>query len=287
MPPRSLDAILEAVLFASEEALSPDRLAAALERQDATPAAIAEAVARLNEAYRLAERSFEIVEVAGGYKLVTLPEFNNYIRRVLRSRSRDKMSQAALETLAVIAYRQPVSRADIENIRGVEAGPLLRTLVDRGLIRIVGREESLGHPLLYGTTKLFLELFGLRDLSALPRVEELAKAGQDAERLFPTPSPSEEGGPPAPSAVGEAAPGEGSLLHPSPSGEGGPVSGPGEGLTPATAPSPTDPAETSPQPAPAVADALAALAMEETDSESSDDDLAETESDSDEASPKS
>jgi segregation and condensation protein B len=240
MPPRSLDAILEAVLFASEEALSAERMAAALERQDATPAAIAEAVARLNEEYRRSERSFEIAEVAGGYKLVTLPEFNNYIHRVLRSRSREKMSQAALETLAVIAYRQPVSRADIENIRGVEAGPLLRTLVDRGLIRIVGREEALGHPLLYGTTKLFLELFGLRDLEALPRVEELTKAGQDAERL--------------------------SAANPSPSGEGDtPV--PDEGLVPETSPSPTD-ATASQPPAPAVAEALAAMSMEEGEAES-------------------
>jgi segregation and condensation protein B len=179
MAPRSLDAIVEAVLFASEEALSPERLAAALERQDATPGAIAEAVGRLNDHYRQAERSFEIVETAGGYKLLTLPEYNSYIRRALRSRSREKLSQAALETVAVIAYRQPVTRADIENIRGVEAGPLLRALVDRGLVRIVGRDESLGHPLLYGTTKLFLELFGLRDLEALPRVEELTKAGQE------------------------------------------------------------------------------------------------------------
>jgi hypothetical protein len=186
------------------------------------------------------------------------------------------MSQAALETLAVIAYRQPVSRGDIENIRGVEAGPLLRTLVDRGLIRIVGREESLGHPLLYGTTKLFLELFGLRDLSALPRVEELAKAGQDAQRLFPdNPSPSEEGG--------SSEPGEGLLLHPSPSGEGGPVSGPGEGLMPTTSPSPTASAAPAPPPSPAVTDALAAMAMEETDAESPDAELDETESDPDES----
>lgn len=264
MAARSLDAILEAVLFASEEALSADRLAAALERQDATGPAIAEAVARMNEAYRLAERSFEIVEVAGGYKIVTLPEFNSYIRRVLRSRSREKMSQAALETLAVIAYRQPVSRADIENIRGVEAGPILRTLVDRGLIRIVGREESLGHPLLYGTTKLFLELFGLRDLSALPRVEELAKAGQEAERLFPNPTAA--------------------AVDPAASELDGPAA-PGEVVTPVTETSPiesvesTDSAAPAAPPSPAVADALAAMAMEETDDESHQDELDETESD--------
>jgi len=179
MAGRHLDAIVEAILFASDEALSVERIAGALERKDATPSAIRETIAALNQQYRDTERTFEIVEVARGYKLMTLPEYNNYIRKILRGRSRDRVSQAALETLAVVAYRQPVTRAEVENIRGVEAGPMLRTLVDRGLIRIVGRDESLGHPLLYGTTKRFLEAFGLRDLDSLPRVEELARATPD------------------------------------------------------------------------------------------------------------
>lgn len=176
MAGRHLDAIVEAILFASDEALSVERMAGALERKDATPSAIRQAIADLNQQYRDTERTFEIVEVARGYKLMTLPQYNNYIRKILRGRSRDRVSQAALETLAVVAYRQPVTRAEVENIRGVEAGPMLRTLVDRGLIRIVGRDESLGHPLLYGTTKQFLEVFGLRDLDSLPRIEELARA---------------------------------------------------------------------------------------------------------------
>ncbi|NIA21520.1 MAG: SMC-Scp complex subunit ScpB [Anaerolineaceae bacterium] len=176
MAGRHLDAIVEAILFASDEALSVERIAGALQRKDATPSAIRQAVADLNRQYRDTERTFEIAEVARGYKLMTLPEYNNYIRKILRGRSRDRISQAALETLAVVAYRQPVTRAEVENIRGVEAGPMLRTLVDRGLIRIVGRDESLGHPLLYGTTKQFLEVFGLRDLDSLPRIEELARA---------------------------------------------------------------------------------------------------------------
>jgi len=176
MAGRHLDDIVEAILFASDEALSVERIAGALERKDATPSAIRETIAALNQQYRDTDRTFEIVEVARGYKLMTLPEYNNYIRKILRGRSRDRVSQAALETLAVVAYRQPVTRAEVENIRGVEAGPMLRTLVDRGLIRIVGRDESLGHPLLYGTTKQFLEVFGLRDLDSLPRIEELARA---------------------------------------------------------------------------------------------------------------
>ncbi|MBN2584422.1 MAG: SMC-Scp complex subunit ScpB [Planctomycetes bacterium] len=176
MPRRDLEAIVEAILFASDEALSAERIAGALERQDATPSAVRDAIADLNEHYVQDERTFEIVEVAGGYKMMTVPDYNNYIRKILRGRSRERISQAALETLAVVAYRQPVTRADIDNIRGVDTGPMLRTLVDRGLIKIVGRDESLGHPLLYGTTKLFLEVFGLKDISSLPRVEELTKA---------------------------------------------------------------------------------------------------------------
>ena len=179
MAAKPLDQIIEAVLFASEESLTAERIAEALERQDATPAAIREAIDNLNHFYRESGRGFEIVEVAGGYKILSLPEFNNYIRRVLRSRSRDRLSQAALETLAIVAYRQPITRAEIDNIRGVDSGPILRMLVDRGVVRIVGRQESIGHPLLYGTTKLFLELFGLKDLEALPKADELAKMAVD------------------------------------------------------------------------------------------------------------
>jgi len=176
MPRRDLEAIIEAIFFASDEPLSAERIAAALERQDATAPAVRDAIADLNDHYRQDERTFEIVEVAGGYKMMTLPQYNTYIRKILRGRSRERISQAALETLAVVAYRQPVTRADIDNIRGVDTGPMLRTLVDRGLIKIVGRDEGLGHPLLYGTTKLFLEVFGLKDISSLPRIEELTKA---------------------------------------------------------------------------------------------------------------
>ena len=177
MAVKPLEQVVEAILFASEESLSAERIAEALERQDATPAAVRQAVESLNRFYRQWQRAFEVVEVAGGYKMLSLPEFSNYIRRVLRSRSRERLSQAALETLAIVAYRQPITRAEIDNIRGVDSGPILRMLVDRGLARIVGRQQSLGHPLLYGTTRLFLELFGLKDLESLPKADELAKMG--------------------------------------------------------------------------------------------------------------
>ena len=214
---RNLQHVVEAVLFASETALSVERIAGALERKDATPSAIREIIAQLNESYRKTDRTFEIVEVAGGYKMMTLPEYNNAVRRVLKSRSRERLSQAAMETLAIVAYRQPVIRAEIENIRGVEAGPLLRMLVDRGLVRIVGRAEILGHPLLYGTTRLFLETFGLKDLSALPSANELMarqdkemaaeleKDGEDGESDDDRPAGADDGDEPSEAVAGAMA----------------------------------------------------------------------------------
>lgn len=171
-----LDSIIEAVLLSSDEVLSADRIAANLERQDATAAAIREAIDRLNEHYNQTGRAFEIVEIAGGYRLMTRPEYGNYVRRVLKARSRERLSQAALETLAVVAYRQPVARAEIENIRGVDSGAMLRMLIDKGMIKIVGREETLGRPLLYGTTRFFLETFALKDLKSLPNADELIRS---------------------------------------------------------------------------------------------------------------
>lgn len=171
-----LDSIIEAVLLSSDEVLSADRIAANLERQDATAAAIREAIDRLNEHYNQTGRAFEIVEMAGGYRLMTRPEYGNYVRRVLKARSRERLSQAALETLAVVAYRQPVARAEIENIRGVDSGAMLRMLIDKGMIKIVGREETLGRPLLYGTTRFFLETFALKDLKSLPNADELIRS---------------------------------------------------------------------------------------------------------------
>lgn len=201
MAGRRLETVVEAILFSSEAALTPARIAEALERQDATPDTVRQAVNTLNEEYRRSDRAFEIIEVAGGYKMMTLPEYNHYIRAVLRSRSRDRLSQAAMESLAIVAYRQPISRAEIESIRGVDAGPILRMLVDRGLVRIVGRSESLGHPLLYGTTTLFLELFGLSSLDALPRAEELlAKEAAGEEE-----TEADESAEAAPSSEGAAA----------------------------------------------------------------------------------
>ncbi|MHC4474412.1 MAG: SMC-Scp complex subunit ScpB, partial [Planctomycetota bacterium] len=129
----------------------------------------------LNEKYLAVKNAFRIEQIAGGYQMLTLAPYNHWLKKLLRARSDSKLSPAALETLAIIAYKQPVMRADIEAIRGVAAGEVIRNLMYKGLVRIVGRAEVLGRPMLYGTTKRFLEIFGLNSLKDLPKAEELKK----------------------------------------------------------------------------------------------------------------
>lgn len=145
---------------------------AAAGKRDAK-AALAAAVARLNEEYERSGRSFRIEQVAGGYRVMTLPQFASVVAAFQGSRMRSTLSHAALETLAIIAYKQPVTRAQLEAIRGVACGEVLRSLIDRRLVTIAGRAEELGRPLLYGTTKQFLETFGLSSIKDLPSIEEL------------------------------------------------------------------------------------------------------------------
>jgi len=143
---------------------------------EATLADVRVALDLLREHYDFDQHGVELVEMAGGYQIVTRAVHAQAIERAQFSTRAPKLSAATLETLAVISYRQPVGRAEIEEIRGVSAGGVLRTLQERGLIEVVGRAEALGRPLLYGTTPLFLELLGLRDLSDLPKAEELTIA---------------------------------------------------------------------------------------------------------------
>lgn len=130
----------------------------------------------LNQCYEETGRSFRIERVAGGLQMLTLPSFVEDITRLKGVRNQSKLSQAALETLAIIAYRQPILRADLESIRGVACGEVLRGLMERRLVRIAGRAEELGRPMLYGTTKEFLEIFGLATLDDLPQAKELRPA---------------------------------------------------------------------------------------------------------------
>lgn len=169
-----LEQRVEALLFASERSLSETKMKTILgiEDDDATKQ-IKLAIESLNTLYDDSSRSFRIERVAGGYKVMTREELAPLVSRLHAERQQQKLSQAALETLSIIAYRQPVMRAEIEVIRGVACGDVLRGLMDRRLVKIVGRAEELGRPMLYGTTKEFLSTFGLANLNDLPDVQGL------------------------------------------------------------------------------------------------------------------
>ncbi len=168
----TVESVVEAVLFASDEPLSAARLANIVETDTKQ---VREQIKNLNEKYRANNNAFRIEQIAGGFQMLTLSPYNHWLKKLLRVRSDNKLSAAAMETLAIIAYKQPVMRADIEVIRGVAAGEVIRSLAYKGLVKIVGRAEVLGRPMLYGTTKKFLEVFGLNTLKDLPKVEELKK----------------------------------------------------------------------------------------------------------------
>ena len=163
-------AILEAVLFAAEEPLTVARLAEVLEEPNGRK--VVALVTGLRERLAADERGLEVVEIAGGYTLMTRPDLAAWVRRLKRVRPA-RLSRAALETLAVIAYKQPITKAEIEEVRGVNADGVLRTLAERELIRVVGRRPDPGRPILYGTSRAFLEHFGFKDLSDLPTLREI------------------------------------------------------------------------------------------------------------------
>jgi segregation and condensation protein B len=158
--------VLEALLLSTHSPLTPARLADLLGSKSVKP--VRKGVATLNEQYAASDRSFRIEQVAGGYQILTLPRFGPFLK-VLHQREADaKLTKPALETLAIIAYKQPILRADVEAIRGVVCGETIRSLMEKHLVRIAGRAEVPGRPILYGTTKRFLELFGLDSLKELP-----------------------------------------------------------------------------------------------------------------------
>lgn len=165
---------VEAVLLVADEPLTPRRLAAAAGLPDAAEAR--RLLRRLQALYRRDETAFQVEEIAGGFQLLTRAEFHPWLARLRRTASEMRLSAAARETLAVVAYRQPVMRADVEAVRGVQCGEVLRLLMEKGLVRLAGRHDSLGRPVLYATTKKFLQVFGLRSLKDLPSVEELRPA---------------------------------------------------------------------------------------------------------------
>lgn len=166
----TVESVVEAVLFASDESLTEARLASIVETSTKQ---IRQHIKNLNDKYKANNNAFRIEQIAGGYQMLTLSPYNHWLKKLLRVRSDNKLSPAAMETLAIIAYKQPVMRADIEAIRGVAVGEVIRSLSYKGLVKIVGRAEVLGRPMLYGTTKKFLEVFGLNTLKDLPKAQEL------------------------------------------------------------------------------------------------------------------
>jgi len=185
----ALPRIVEAILFASQKPVSSEELVALLrgaadsakEEPSMTPFAkvhsgdIVEALILLEEEYRNFPRSFELRENAGGWQLVTRPVFSPWLRQLFPENRPARLSAPALETLAIIAYRQPITRADIEAVRGVAVDGVMQTLMDRELVRIAGRSELPGRPLLYETTQFFMEHFGLKNLDDLPNADELRR----------------------------------------------------------------------------------------------------------------
>jgi len=163
--------IVEALLFAADFPVATSRLKVLVE--DLEREELKEMVAELNREYEEQERSFWIQEVAGGYQMATRPGFARWVKELYKGRRAARLTQPALETLAIIVYRQPVGRPDIEAIRGVNSDSVIATLLERNLVTVVGKDTTVGRPILYGTTPEFLRYFGLKDVSGLPPLSEL------------------------------------------------------------------------------------------------------------------
>jgi segregation and condensation protein B len=173
LPPDEVRAVLEALIFASPQPLTPREIGKVMGGvpKEAWQAALAD----LRSDYARDGRGLQVVEVAGGFQITTRPEYNDWVRELLDPKAPTRLSIQALETLAVIAYKQPVTLPEIIELRGVKSGGVIKTLLEKRLIRITGRKEVVGRPMLYGTTKEFLLHFGLKDLGELPKIEEFAE----------------------------------------------------------------------------------------------------------------
>jgi len=201
--PEPID-VVEALLFASDTPVEAERIQEVLDLESA--AAAREIVEGLRARLDAEARALQVMEVGGGFRLVTRPELAPWLVKLARSRTRSRLSRPALETLAIIGYRQPVSRPEVDAVRGVNSEAVLDNLLERRMIRIAGRKESPGRPFLYETTREFLVAFGLRDLGDLPKVEgelvvpelamaaaeQLAEPGSEQEEIAAAPDSSEQ-----------------------------------------------------------------------------------------------
>jgi len=184
---KPLKLIVEALLFAADKPLSALEINGWLSEE--TQPNIGQALKELQAEYDAMARSFVLKEVAGGYQFRTSSGYSPYVLRMLKT-SPTRLSRPSLETLAIIAYKQPILRQEIERLRGVDVGGILRTLLEKGLIRIMGRKSLPGRPLIYGTTKRFLEVFDLKDIKSLPKLKEIKDFGFDEQETSPAAPPS-------------------------------------------------------------------------------------------------
>lgn len=179
--PVTLKALVEALIFAAPEPLSVNQIRAIFQdaivrnngSQQIEPETVRQSVTDLNLEYEKSGRPYRIVQIAGGYQFATLSDYAEWLGKLYKEQGRRKLSQSGVETLAIVAYKQPVTKAEIEKIRGVNCDYVIKTLLEKELLTVTGRAESVGRPLLYGTTKEFLKHFGLNDITDLPRPREI------------------------------------------------------------------------------------------------------------------
>ena len=186
-----LKSIIESLIFASPDPVSLKVIVKTIDSEP--PEHVEEALASVCQEWKERSGGLQLVEVAGGYQIVTKPELHEWVRRLFHEHSKQRLSIPALETLAVVAYRQPVTGPEIAGIRGVNTSGVLGTLVERRLVKVVGRRAVIGRPFLYATTREFLDRFGLKDLEDLPKVEDMAEAlGMEVPTMLTEAYPTEE-----------------------------------------------------------------------------------------------
>lgn len=178
----NLDQIVEALIFASDSPLPAKKIKDLLELDSVTT--VKQAITNINKRYEKSDSALQIIEVADGFQVVTREAYADWIAKLYSSRSSQRLTHRALETLAIIAYKQPITKQEIESIRGVSADHVIRTLIERNLITVTGRQKAPGNPLLYGTTKFFLEIFGIKNLEDLPKLKEIDELLKSDEQFL-------------------------------------------------------------------------------------------------------
>jgi segregation and condensation protein B len=191
MPENNIRAAIEALLFASEKPLTLEQIKEALDNIGTVE--IRKHIEELRDEYEKTNRGIRIIEIAGGFQMITAPIFISFLKKLYKQHRAEKLSVPALETLAIVAYKQPVTRLQVEAIRNVDVDGMLKGLIEKDLIRVTGRKKAPGRPKVYGTTRRFLEHFGLRSLEELPKIEEfLVSKPQDSPALLATKEGADE-----------------------------------------------------------------------------------------------